>query len=136
MWNWLWFFCVPWMPSAMMEANDYERWGHSVDRWAPIVELALDAYGIPEEFDTFMRVMHCESRGDPNAHNTFVYDNPKDQASGLMQHMPRWWDDRAKNAGFEGYSPFDPVANIFTSAWLLTTRGGGWAHWSCYDLDN
>ncbi len=121
------------VPIAQVD-EPYEVWGNRVDRWAPIVEEALEQYGIPEQLDTFMRVMHCESRGDPYAHNTAVYDNPKDQASGLMQHMPRWWDDRAKNAGFEGYSPFDPVANIFTSAWLLTTRGGGWTHWSCYGL--
>lgn len=129
--NWLWFFTVPWVP--VMEPVP-EVWGWEVDRWTPIVEIALESYGAEAELDTFMRVMHCESRGDPNAHNTFVYDNPKDQASGLMQHMPRWWDDRVASAGMAGYSPFNPVANIFASAWLLTTRGGGWSHWECYGL--
>ena len=128
----LWFFTVPWIPSPTVALED--NWGYQVDRWTPLVEIALESYGIPEELDTFMRVMHCESRGNPLAHNTAVYDNPKDQASGLMQHMPRWWDERVASAGMPGYSPFDPVANIFASAWLLTTRGGGWAHWSCYGL--
>ena len=133
MWKLLWFFCVPWTPTPVASAYP-EQYGYMTDRWYPIVEEALEAYGIPDEIDTFMRVLHCESRGDPNAHNTVVYENPKDQASGLMQHMPRWWDDRSNAAGFGGYSPFDPVANIFTSAWLLTSRGGGWSHWTCYGL--
>ena len=129
----LWFFCVPWVPSVQV-APPVDEWGWQTDRWRPLVEEALEDYGISDQVDTFMRVLHCESRGDPDAFNNVVYDNPLDQASGLMQHMPRWWDERAAAAGFAGYSPFDPVANIYTSAWLLTSRGGGWAHWTCYGL--
>ena len=129
--NWLWFFTIPWIPVAEPVP---EVWGWQTDRWTPIVAEALEEYGIPDQLHTFMKVLHCESRGDPYAHNTDVYSNPADQASGLMQHMPRYWDDRAAAIGMAGYSPFDPIANIYASAWLLTTRGGGWQHWSCYGL--
>lgn len=132
MWSWLWFFTVPWVPT-MATYEQPEVWGWHTDRWTPIVEEALEDYGLESELDTFMRVMFCESRGDPLAHNTDVYSNPKDQASGLMQHMPRWWDYRASNAGFEGYSPFNPIANIYASVWLLALPDiGGWKHWECY----
>ena len=123
----LWFFCIPWNPAPVV-SDVPAQWGESVDRWYPIVEIALDSYGIPEEIDSFMRVMHCESRGDPNALH------PESKASGLMQHLQYYWVDRAEAIGMPGYSPFDPVANIFASAWLLTTRGGGWQHWTCYGV--
>ena len=80
-----------------------------------------------DEVDTFMRVMHCESRGDPDAYNE------SSGASGLMQHLSRFWDYRAEQVNMSGYSPFDPIANIHASFWLLTKRGyGGWVHWECY----
>ncbi|MBG01035.1 MAG: hypothetical protein CL470_02045 [Acidimicrobiaceae bacterium] len=95
-----------------------------VEQWRiPVVE-ALQQYGLEEEEKTFMRVLWCESRGDPNA------KNPESGASGLMQHIPSYWDDRATAAGFHGASPFDPIANIYASVWLLDV--GGWSHWECY----
>ena len=95
-----------------------------VERWRiPVVE-ALQQYGLEEEEKTFMRVLWCESRGDPNA------KNPESGASGLMQHIPSYWDDRATASGFHGASPFDPIANIYASVWLLDV--GGWSHWECY----
>ena len=103
----IWFFTIPWV-TMFAPANSTTVWGDSVD-------------------PTFMRVMHCESRGDQYALNS------SSGASGLMQHMPQWWDWRAEQAGFVGYSPFDPVANIWVSFWLLTLPDiGGWQHWECY----
>jgi len=55
------------------------------------------------------------------------------EAAGLMQHMPQYWDQRAISAGYSGASPYDPIANINVSAWLLyQAAGGGWGHWSTY----
>ena len=127
-WNLIWFFTVAWTPIGI-EAP-VNQWGWHVDRWQPLVEEALEHYGLESELDTFMKVMHCESRGRQNA------VNETSGASGLMQHMPRWWDDRAEQAGFAGYSPLNPVANIYTSVWLLQSRGGGWTHWECYNMNN
>jgi len=70
--------------------------------------------------------MQCESGGDPLA------KNPNSSASGLMQHLTRFWDDRAASAGMPGADVFDPQANIWVSAWLaLAAPGGGWQHWVC-----
>ena len=98
-------------------------YGENVERWRATVRGALAEYGLSDEEDRFMRVMWCESRGDPDA------INEESGASGLMQHIPRYWDDRARSAGFQGASPFNPIANIYASVWLLDV--GGWGHWEC-----
>ena len=126
MWNFLWFFCIPWIPVVSNVEVD-NKWGWEVDRWEPVVSHIAEMYDATDEVDTFMRVMHCESRGDPDAYNE------SSGASGLMQHLSRFWDYRAEQVTMSGYSPFDPIANIHASFWLLTKRGyGGWVHWECY----
>ena len=95
-----------------------------VERWRSTVVEALQEYGLEDEERTFMRVLRCESFGDPDA------KNPESGASGLMQHIPSYWADRATAAGFHKASPFDPIANIYASVWLLDV--GGWSHWECY----
>ena len=107
-------------PTVILVDSPY---GENVERWRLDVRGALAEYGLSDEEDRFMRVMWCESRGDPNAVNA------ESGASGLMQHIPRYWDDRARSAGFQGASPFDPIANIYASVWLLDV--GGWSHWEC-----
>ena len=107
-------------PTVILVDSPY---GENVERWRSDVRGALAEYGLGDEEDRFMRVMWCESRGDPEAVNA------ESGASGLMQHIPRYWDERARAAGFQGASPFDPIANIYASVWLLDT--GGWNHWEC-----
>ena len=107
-------------PKVILVDSPY---GENVERWRSDVRGALAEYGLSDEEDRFMRVMWCESRGDPDAVNA------ESGASGLMQHIPRYWDERARAAGFQGASPFDPIANIYASVWLLDT--GGWNHWEC-----
>jgi hypothetical protein len=97
----------------------------NVERWRPVAQQALDDYNIGHEIETFLRVMTCESLGLPYA------KNPNSTASGLMQHLARpYWPARAEAIGMPGASVFDPIANIYASAWLLTR--GGWSHWTCY----
>ena len=100
----------------------------NVERWRNDVVAAIAAYGGPaSEVDLFLTIMHRESRGQPDA------TNPTSGAAGLMQHMPQYWDQRAISAGYAGASPYDPIANINVSAWLLyQAAGGGWGHWSTY----
>ncbi len=104
-----------------------QNYGPQVERWRSTVEEAIVAMGGPiEDTNRFLSVMNCESMGDPDAYNA------SSGASGLMQHLQVYWDNRARLAGFEGKSPFDPVANIYTSAWLIyRATGGGWQHWVC-----
>lgn len=92
----------------------------SVEDWRPLVEFFFR----PGDVDRALRIMHCESKGDPNAKNR------RSSASGLFQHLTRYWPKRAAEAGFRGASVFDPVANTAASA-MLVYQGGGWSHWTC-----
>ena len=99
----------------------------AVEQWRQAVESAISAYGGPSsDTDRFLRVMQCESMGQPDA------TNASSGAAGLMQHLPQYWDQRASSAGYSGYSPYDPIANINVSSWLIyQAAGGGWRHWVC-----
>ena len=99
----------------------------AVEQWRNAVTTAILNYGGPaSDTDRFLRIMQCESRGQPDATNT------SSGAAGLMQHMPQYWDQRAISAGYPGSSPYDPTANINVSAWLIyQASGGGWQHWVC-----
>lgn len=91
----------------------------AVERWRPVVAIYF-----PEELiDWALRVIECESHGDPLA------KNPNSTASGLFQHLASLWDERAIAAGWEDADVFDPFANIAVAAWLLDTGGPG--HWVC-----
>lgn len=98
-----------------------------VERWRPAVTEAVTAWGGTEaDVHRFLRIMQCESAGLPDA------KNPNSSASGLMQHLTRYWPDRAERAGMPGADVFDPAANIWVSAWLaLAAPEGGWKHWVC-----
>tara|TARA_Y100000004_G_C8916900_1_gene413525 strand:- start:244 stop:804 length:561 start_codon:yes stop_codon:yes gene_type:complete len=104
-----------------------QNFGPAVEQWRDSVSQAISRYGGPQrDVPKFLQIMRCESNGDPNAYNA------ASGASGLMQHLSNYWDWRAKMAGYEGASPFDPIANINTSAWLIYEHvAGGWQHWVC-----
>lgn len=91
----------------------------AVERWRPVVA----AYFPDDHIDWALRIIECESRGDPLA------KNPTSSASGLFQHLARLWDERSANAGWPGADVFDPFANIAVAAWLLDNGGAG--HWVC-----
>ena len=91
-----------------------------VEQWRPLVA----AFFRPEDVDRALRIMACESGGNPNAKNS------RSSARGLMQHLKRYWPTRSAAAGFAGASIFDPTANVATAAWLRDQRGG-WLHWTC-----
>jgi hypothetical protein len=59
------------------------------------------------------RIMWCESKCEPAAHN-------RSGASGLMQIMPGWW---------HGRDPYDPSTNLTMA--LEVRRAQGWPAWSC-----
>ena len=104
-----------------------QDFGPAVEQWRSTVLDAILAYGGPaSDVPRFLHIMRCESGGDPEAYNQ------ASGASGLMQHLDNYFPWRAKMAGFEGASPFDGVANIYTSAWLIYAHtAGGWQHWVC-----
>ena len=97
----------------------YRRYSKGVERWRPLVEKYFPA----SQVATAMRVLRCESGGDPNAYNA------RSGASGLFQHLKRYWPSRADAAGWAGASVFNGEANIAVSAWLQGRDG--WRHWTC-----
>jgi len=99
---------------------DTSHISYNVERWRPFVEK----YFAPTDVDTAMQIMQCESGGDPNA------KNPRSSASGLFQHLARYWPTRSASAGWTGASIWNPEANVAVAAWLKDTAG--WGSWTCY----
>lgn len=91
----------------------------SVEDWRPLVS----AFFRPEDVDRALRVIWCESKGDPEA------ANPTSTARGLFQHLGSRWERRSERAGLAGADIFDPVANVAVAAWLVY-HYGGWSHWA------
>ncbi len=91
-----------------------------VEQWRSLVAT----YFRPDDVNRALRIMSCESGGNPDAKNS------NSSASGLFQHLGKYWQSRSAAAGFFGASVFDPTANVATAAWLRDQRGG-WAHWAC-----
>lgn len=93
--------------------------GEGAEGWRALVAHFFH----PRDVDLAVRVISCESLGDPDA------KNPRSTASGLFQHLASQWPPRAEAAGYPGVSVFDPVANVAAAAWLVY-EGGGWSHWN------
>jgi soluble lytic murein transglycosylase-like protein len=115
---------MPEIPSDVLDELAGPEWptGPGPEGWRTLIEEYFRAGDVARA----MRVMACESLGDPNARN------PRSGASGLFQHMPRYWSERSASAGFGGRSIFDPEANVGVAAWMIYEYpGGGWKHWVC-----
>lgn len=89
-----------------------------VEEWRSLVS----SYFAASDVDKALRVISCESGGDPNAVNS------ASGAAGLFQHIPRYWAERASAIGLPGVSIFDPVANVAAAAFLVYTEG--WSPWN------
>ena len=98
-----------------------------VEHWRPLVERYFPADRVGEA----LQVMHCESRGNPDA------TNPESDAAGLFQFLETTWAFASVNAGFSGASRYEPEANVASAAWLVhhsIATGhprGPWGHWTC-----
>jgi hypothetical protein len=88
------------------------------------VEQYWGAAGYGDEVEYALMILNAESTGVPTA------VNPRSRASGLFQHLPRYWEERSRAAGWAGADIFDPEANIAVAAWLrATSPQHGWYHW-------
>lgn len=102
-------------------------WEHppAVERWRSLVETFFPSHRVEEA----LRIIDCESNGDPDAYN------PYSGASGLFQFIPSTWATTSPRAGYAGFSPFDPEANVASAAWLANEyqRQGQyyWQAWNC-----
>jgi hypothetical protein len=81
---------------------------------------AFLAYGIPEWANWGVATAACESELHPGAWDGYY--------TGLFQHDPNYYPARAAAAGLPGSSPWNPVDNAMTTAWMIKA-GYGWQHW-------
>lgn len=97
----------------------------STEAWRPVVEAHFPARLVADA----LKIMQCESGGDPNA------VNPYSGAAGLYQFLPTTWAVASVKAGVGGRSVFDGEANIIAAAWLAgyyESRGySPWQPWTC-----
>lgn len=102
-------------------------WTHTpqVEQWRSLVTQYFPTSRVEEA----LRIIGCESNGDPDA------VNPYSGAAGLFQFLPSTWATTAPNAGWAGYSVFHGEANISSAAWLANRYQElgyyYWTPWSC-----
>lgn len=88
------------------------------------VRALVAEYFAAEDVNKAVRVAWCESRFDPTSTNL------RTGGTGLFQHLPRYWTERAENAGFPNADPTDPEASTAAAAWAVYD-GGGWDVFAC-----
>jgi hypothetical protein len=94
--------------------------------WLSEVEVRalISLYFAPEDVNRAIRVAWCESRFDPESVDL------RDGGVGLFHHLPKYWEERAANAGFPRARPTDPEASTAAAAWEVY-HGGGWDVFTC-----
>lgn len=94
--------------------------------WLSEVEVRALAtvYFEAQDVNRAVRIAWCESRFDPNAVDA------RTGGVGLYNHLPRYWDERATNAGFPGVDATDPEASTAAAAWEVY-HGAGWDIFNC-----
>lgn len=102
-------------------------WNHppAVEQWRSLVQQHFPSNRVEEA----LRIIGCESNGDPNAYN------PYSGASGLFQFLPSTWASTAPMAGYAEASVFEPGPNVGSAAWLGARYEQlgqyFWQAWSC-----
>lgn len=94
----------------------------SVEQWRGLVAQYVPTARVEE----VLRVMACESGGDPNAYNP-------SSATGLMQ-IKRFWVDPSRPGNFShlGTDLYDPVTNLRVMVAINESDPRGWwGHWAC-----
>lgn len=98
----------------------------STSGWLSEVEVRafVTSYFEPTDVNRAVRIAWCESRFDPN------HMDLSTGGVGLFNHLPRYWEERASNAGFPGADATDPKASTAAAAWEVY-NGAGWEIFSC-----
>jgi len=106
-------------PSAGTISSPTSGWLSEVE-----VRALVSLYFEPKDVNQAVRVAWCESRFDPNSVDL------RTGGVGLFQHLPRYWDERAADAGFKGFGATDAEASTAAAAWAVY-NGGGWDIFAC-----
>ena len=98
----------------------------STSGWLSQVEVRalVTIYFEPTDVNRAVRLAWCQSRFDPN------HTDLSTGGAGLFNHLPRYWEVRATNAGFRGAEPTDPEASTAAAAWEIY-NGAGWEVFNC-----
>jgi hypothetical protein len=110
-----------WSPNWPADAGGIR----DVEAWRPLVAR----YWAADRVDCVLGIIKRESGGDPTAYNSSY------GASGLMQHLIKYWPGRAASAGFKDSnglvaSPFNGEANIAAGAAIAGSGSDWYAPWS------
>lgn len=110
-----------WSPNWPADAGGIRN----VEAWRPLVEK----YWAADRVDCVLGIIKKESRGDPRAYNS------RFGAEGLMQHLSRYWKNRAAAAGFRDSnglyaSPFNAEANIAAGAQIAGSGSKWYTPWA------
>jgi len=113
-------------PAAAQEETSSGTVASPNSGWLSEVEVRalVSKYFQPTDVNKAVRIAWCESRFDPNATDL------RTGGVGLFNHLPRYWDERATNAGFPGVGATDPEASTAAAAWEVY-NGGGWDVFNC-----
>lgn len=113
---------VPALP-VLEESHAFRGMGNrtsDVEEWRPLVNGHFSDLG-PEAVEMMMRIIACESGGNPHARN------PHSSATGLAQIMWSVWGD------YYGFSRADleiPELNLWTARQVYDQQG--WYAWTCW----
>ena len=110
-----------WSPNWPADAGGIR----DVEAWRSLV----GKYWAADRVDCVLGIIQRESRGDPTAYNS------SSGASGLMQHLIKYWSGRASSAGFKDSnglvaSPYSGEANIAAGAAIAGSGSNWYAPWS------
>lgn len=88
---------------------------HATGSYSDWINDAAKKYGV--DAGKMQRMMMCESGGNSNA------VSPSGRFHGLFQYLKSTWDGASRQAGWGGYSIYDPKAQIYTTAWKISVQG-------------
>ncbi len=102
----------------------------SVSSMKQLVRDTARKYGVDENH--FAKIAKCESSFNPLSQNPnpVIYNGKNlGHAQGLFQFIPSTWAWMSAEAGYQGASVWDPVANANVAAWAW--KNGHGSHWEC-----
>ena len=88
-----------------------------------LIRCAADRWRVPGGARMALYVASRESHYRPKAYNTYS------GASGVFQHLSRYWPGRADAYGFGGWSAFNARANIMVTMRMVRSTGD-WSDWN------
>jgi hypothetical protein len=118
--NWLLGFAAGCVLASYLTLSCATSHGQAIP---DLIDRAAASEGIPWAARHLKDIAWCESRWFPGAHNR------SSGASGVFQFLSQTWRYASVRAGWAGASVFDPVANVYTAAWLYRVHGP--SQWVC-----